>query len=236
MHKRILLAEDDPNIRMGLTDALESEGYEVVQTEDGTKALAAFREAGPFSLALLDVMMPGESGYDVCREIRRTDEQIPIIMVTAKAEEVDAVVGLKLGADDYVTKPFGVNELLARIQALLRRCEHRGKGVETVASMESFRFGAAEVDPSRYSISRDGKEENLTPTEMKLLLFFQGNPDRVLTRDQILNAVWGVEYYGTTRTLDQHIARLRKRVVPSHKTPSVLLTVHGIGYRYNCST
>ena len=232
MHNRILLAEDDPNIRMGLVDALESENYEVVQTEDGDKAIRVFNEEGPFDLILLDVMMPGQSGYDVCREIRRTNEQVPIIMVTAKAEEIDAVVGLKLGADDYVTKPFGVHELLARVQAALRRVQHRKEQADTMAPSEVFSFGAATVDPSRYTITRDEKNESLTPTEMKLLLCFHNHPDQVLTRDQLLNDVWGVNYYGTTRTLDQHVARLRKKVEPEQKTPSVLITVHGVGYRY----
>ncbi len=233
MSECILVAEDDLNIRTGIVDALESEGYEVVQAEDGNKALAAFREAGPFSLVMLDVMMPGLSGYDVCREIRRTDERVPVIMVTAKTEEIDAVVGLKLGADDYITKPFGVHELLARAQAALRRGRMHGTAPANIITVkENFTFGAAQVDPSRYMITREQTTEKLTPTELKLLECFREHPDQVLTRDQLLNSVWGVEYYGTTRTLDQHVARLRKKVEPHPHSPTVLITVHGVGYRY----
>lgn len=232
MTKRILVAEDDANIRMGIADTLESEGFDVFQAEDGQKALAAFRQAGPFCLVMLDVMMPGTNGYDVCREIRRDDEKIPIIIVTAKTEEIDTVVGLNLGADDYVTKPFGVHELLARVHAQLRRRRAHERHNPTPASKEPYAFGEAQVDPSRYLITREGKKERLTPTELKLLECFRERPDTVLTRDALLNAVWGVEYYGTSRTLDQHVARLRKKVEPRPADPTVIITVHGVGYRY----
>lgn len=229
---RILVAEDDGNIRNGLVDTLESEGYEVVAAEDGDEALATFANRA-FDLVVLDIMMPKTSGYDVCRAIRAGNEDVPIIMLTAKGEEVDKVVGLQLGADDYVTKPFGLHELLARIAAVLRR-SHRNeeRARRKKGSTRKFRFGHAEVDPVQYKLRVGKKTVDLSPRELQLLQYFHARPDEVLSRDDLLNAVWGINYYGTTRTLDQHIAKLRKKVEPRGRKAEVIQTVHGVGYRY----
>jgi len=227
---QVLVAEDDANIRMGLADALEAEGYDVVQAADGDRALALYRQ-GEFHLLVLDVMMPGTSGYDVCKKIRAQDEHTPIIILTAKGEEIDKVVGLELGADDYITKPFGVRELLARIQAVLRRSRLREKDKRN-DEPSVFAFGQGEVHAKEYRFAAGGRTFPLSQKELQLLLFFHAHPGEVLERDRLLNEVWGVSYFGTTRTLDQHIARLRKKVEEDSSKPQFLTTVHGVGYRY----
>ncbi|MDP0494973.1 MAG: response regulator transcription factor [Verrucomicrobiota bacterium JB024] len=226
--RRILVAEDDANIRTGLVDVLESEGYDVLAANEGASALALAKQGG-LDLILLDVMMPGLSGYDVCREIRRRDARVPVIMLTAKGEEIDKVVGLELGADDYVTKPFGVRELLARITAVLRR-SHPTE--ESVPVTEPFAFGVVRIDPSRMEAVVGGQAIALTPRELKLVQHFHAHPGEALSRDALLNAAWGIDYLGTTRTLDQHMAQLRKKIEPDPAHPRTLLTVHGHGYRY----
>lgn len=228
---RILVAEDDANIREGLVDTLTSEGYDVTAAQDGNAALAAF-ESDRFSLILLDVMMPGKSGYDLCRIIRSKDETLPVIMLTAKGEEIDKVVGLKLGADDYITKPFGIHELLARIEAVLRRSK-RTLEKETIRTPESFTFGGRTVKTKSYKLIKNGDTLDLSEREMNLLLFFHNHPDEVLSRETLLNAIWGIDYFGNTRTLDQHVAQLRKKIEDDPANPSIITTVHGIGYRYN---
>jgi DNA-binding response OmpR family regulator len=229
---RILVAEDDKHIRDGLADTLESEGYEVVSAADGREAMEAF-QAGGCGLLLLDVMMPESSGYDVCREVRKQDPNVPIIMLTAKGEEIDKVVGLELGADDYVTKPFGVHELLARIAAVLRRSRREPADAgEGPAAPDLFKVGEAEIDCKRYECRRGKKTFALTAREIKLLAQFYLHPGEVLSRDRLLNEVWGINYLGTTRTLDQHIAQLRKKVEPKAGAPRYITTVHGVGYRY----
>lgn len=225
----ILIAEDEPAIREGLCDALESEGYRVVSAANGPDAVQAFREHAP-DLLLLDIMMPGKNGYEVCRDIRRENRRLPILMLTAKGEEIDKVLGLELGADDYLTKPFGLRELLARVHALLRRCQPLP--ADTAPGKEAFDFGRARIDPRTLTGSLAGKTFDLTPRELSLLQCFAAHPGEVLSRDELLNQVWGIEYYGTTRTLDQHIAQLRKKIEPDRNQPTVLLTVHGAGYRY----
>lgn len=230
----ILVAEDDTNIRNGLTDTLESEGYKVTVASEGDQALKLFAKQH-FDLILLDIMMPGKSGYDVCRAIREQNKAVPVIMLTAKGEEVDKVVGLQLGADDYVTKPFGVHELLARISAALRRSRQavvEQKQKDTPAVPERFKFGKAEIDAREYRARVGTRTFDLSDREVKLLDFFRRNPGKVLTRDELLNAVWGIDYFGTTRTLDQHIAQLRKKVEPKPDKPTVITTVHSVGYRY----
>jgi DNA-binding response OmpR family regulator len=230
----ILVAEDDANILTGLVDTLESEGYKVSPATDGKKALELF-EADHFDLILLDIMMPGKSGYDVCRKIRSTDEDVPVIMLTAKGEEIDKVVGLQLGADDYVTKPFGVHELLARIEAVLRRSrKNSDSSSNKTATPDSFSFGDAMIYVKQFSLARNNNDTiDLSEREVRLLQFFYLHPNEVLSRDQLLNAVWGIDYYGTTRTLDQHIAQLRKKVEPDPARPCHIKTVHGVGYRYS---
>lgn len=226
--KTILIAEDDSNIRMGLVDLFESEGFGVVAAEDGFQALKLF-SADSFDLVLLDVMMPGKSGYDVCREIRKSDEAVPVIMLTAKGEEIDKVVGLQLGADDYVTKPFGIHELLARVEAVLRRS---GRSSMPPSFNERFNFGLSEVDPRQYTVSVKGQTASISPRELDLIRCFVEKPDEVLSRNYLLDRVWGVDYFGTTRTLDQHISQLRKKVEPEPSEPQTIITVHGVGYRY----
>lgn len=227
---RILVAEDEANLREGLVDTLESEGYRVSAVGDGAAALQIYAEGG-IDLVLLDVMMPEKSGYDVCREIRRHDARVPIIMLTAKGEEIDKVLGLELGADDYVTKPFGLHELRARIAAVLRRC--RSEVPAPAERPDRFRFGAAEIDRRTYQGRLPSRMFNLTARELKLIDTFRGHPGEVLSRNDLLNLVWGIDYLGTTRTLDQHIAQLRKKVEVDPAVPEVILTVHGVGYRYN---
>jgi len=228
----ILIAEDDINIRTGLVDTLESEGYRVTSAADGKQALDLFKN-NTFHLVLLDIMMPGKSGYDVCREIRRLDPDVPVIMLTAKGEEIDKVVGLELGADDYITKPFGVHELLARISAVLRRAlrntQPPGPNGNTLAP---FIFGDAEVDTKTFELRKAKQTTALGEREIKLLSLFAAHPNEVLSRDFLLNEAWGIDYYGTTRTLDQHIANLRKKIENDPSRPVFIKTVHGVGYRY----
>ena len=231
--KHILVAEDDANILTGLKDTLESEGYRVTTAMDGREALALL-QGHTYDLIILDIMMPGKSGYDVCREIRSQDEELPVIMLTAKSEEIDKVVGLELGADDYITKPFGVHELLARISAVLRRFHRnsRQKKIPAARTPGRFNFGGAEIDAVQYRIRIDKKTLDLSAKELQLLQLFYNHPNEVLSRDHLLNAVWGIEYFGTTRTLDQHISQLRKKIEPDPRRPSIITTVHGVGYRY----
>lgn len=227
--RTILIAEDEAPIRDGLTDALEGEGYAVLAAANGKTALNLLKQEH-VHLAILDVMMPEMSGYDVCREIRRTHRQLPILMLTAKGQEVDKVVGFELGADDYVVKPFGVRELLARISALLRRSDLAGDAAASLERLpETFAIGRAEVRARQYELAVDGRAESLTQRELKLLGVFFLKPDTVLTRDFLLDAVWGVDYLGTTRTLDQHVAQVRKKLGASG---ACIETVHGVGYRY----
>jgi DNA-binding response OmpR family regulator len=229
MKAKILIAEDDANIRLGLVATLESEGYAVTAAGDGAQALKLFPQE-KFDLVVLDVMMPKASGYDVCRELRARGIRVPVLFLTAKGEEVDKVVGLKLGADDYVTKPFGVHELLARVEALVRR----GRASATPATPNlppTFRLGAAEIDRQKFSAKVSGRVNALTARELRLAEMFAQHPGEVLTRDALLNAVWGVDYLGTTRTLDQHVAQLRKKVEATPDSPVTIVTVHGVGYR-----
>jgi DNA-binding response OmpR family regulator len=230
MKARLLIAEDDANIRHGLVATLESDGYAVTAASDGAQALKLFPQ-GKFDLVILDVMMPRQSGYDVCRELRRQGVTVPILFLTAKGEEVDKVVGLKLGADDYVLKPFGVHELLARVEALLRRAR-QGAGPMAGAELPPvFRLGVAEIDRRKFAATVDGNRSSLTARELKLAEVFAAHPGEVLTRDALLNAVWGVDYFGTTRTLDQHIVQLRKKIEKEPDKPKTIVTVHGVGYR-----
>ena len=238
MKAKILIAEDDPNIRLGLVATLESDGYAVVAASDGAQALRMFPQE-KFDLVMLDIMMPKASGYDVCRELRARGTRVPVLFLTAKGEEVDKVVGLKLGADDYVTKPFGVHELLARVEALLRRGRTNGTAETDAAAAVPpvFRLGEASIDRRKFTAIVEGRTTPLTARELKLAEVFAAHAGEVLTRDALLNSVWGVDYFGTTRTLDQHVAQLRKKIDRSSEgTASVIVTVHGVGYRYDVSS
>ncbi|EEF61255.1 response regulator transcription factor [Pedosphaera parvula] len=227
MKTRILIIEDDPHIALGLEEVLKSESYEVALCNRGDKAMEAFNRLHP-ALIVLDVMLPGLSGYDVCKQLRAKKINTPILMLTAKGQEIDKVIGLDLGADDYVTKPFGVRELLARIQALLRRIE---KPAAESIGKESFTIGDATIDPRTFELRRGKVQEELTARELKLLQLFHGHPGEVLSRDRLLNDVWGYGYYGTTRTLDQVIVQLRKKLGDNGAEPKHLVTVHGVGYK-----
>ena len=227
MKQRVLVAEDDPAILTGLVDLLEGEGFAVTAARDGAAALARHAEAA-HDIVLLDVMMPEKSGYDVCREIRRTDPVTPIIMLTAKGEEVDRVVGLELGADDYVVKPFGANELIARIHAVLRR----GRPRAAPRDDSPLTFDDVTVDPRTLRGERAGRVFDVSRRELALLRLFLSRPGEALSRDTIMDEIWGVRYEGTTRTLDQHIAGLRKKIEQDPAHPRHITTVHGTGYRF----
>jgi DNA-binding response OmpR family regulator len=228
MKTKILIVEDDPHIALGLEEVLKSESFDVAVCHRGDQAIEAFNQNQP-ALIVLDVMLPGLSGYDICKQLRGKKIVTPILMLTAKGQEIDKVVGLDLGADDYVTKPFGVRELLARIQALLRRTT---KVVALEAEGEaSFKIGQAAIDPKTFQLKRGKTIEELTAKELKLLQLFHAHVGEVLSRDRLLNEVWGYGYYGTTRTLDQVIVQLRKKLGDNGSEPKHLLTVHGVGYK-----
>ena len=228
MNRKILVVEDDRHILLGLEEVLKSDGFDVAVCARGDQALESVEKNRP-ALIVLDVMLPGLSGYDVCKELRARKISTPVLMLTAKSQEIDKVVGLEIGADDYVTKPFGVRELLARIHALLRRVE--GEKPQTKESTSPFQIGSAVIDPKKFQVRRDKMEEELTAKELKLLQLFYAHPGEVLSRDRLLNEVWGYHYYGTTRTLDQVIVQLRKKLGDNGGEPRHLLTVHGVGYK-----
>jgi DNA-binding response OmpR family regulator len=228
MKTKVLIVEDDPHILLGLEEVLKSEGFDVASCNRGDEAIAAVAKHKP-DLIVLDVMLPGLNGYDICKRLRTTKIATPILMLTAKGQEIDKVVGLDLGADDYVTKPFGVRELLARIQALLRRTVSAASASHAVET--SFTIGDAQVDPKTFQLKRGRASQELTARELKLLQLFHSHPGEVLSRDRLLNEVWGYNYYGTTRTLDQVIVQLRKKLGDNGGSPRHLVTVHGIGYK-----
>src|SRR5436190_22371164 len=227
MKQKILIVEDDPHILLGLEEVLKSDGFEVQVCNRGDAAVSAVAKYHP-DLIMLDVMLPGLSGYDICKQLRAKKVTTPILMLTAKGQEIDKVVGLDLGADDYVTKPFGLRELLARIHALLRRT---ATGPASEADSKPFQIGPATIDPKTFQLKRGKSVEELTAKELKLLQMFVAHPGEVLSRDRLLNDVWGYNYYGTTRTLDQVVVQLRKKLGDNGDAPKHLLTVHGVGYK-----
>jgi two-component system response regulator RegX3 len=222
---RILIVEDESSLSEPLAFLLEREGYETTIAEDGLVGLAEFDRNGA-DIVLLDLMLPGLAGTEVCREIR-TRSSVPIIMLTAKDSEVDIVVGLELGADDYMTKPYSTRELLARIRAVLRR---RSEDVDDHDSV--LEAGGVRMDVERHTVTVDGSDVTMPLKEFELLEYLLRNCGRVLTRGQLIDRVWGEDYFGDTKTLDVHIKRLRSKIekVPSH--PTMLLTVRGLGYRF----
>jgi DNA-binding response OmpR family regulator len=226
---RVLIAEDDATMRDGLTEILEGEGYDVVAASDGASALERWADARA-DFVLLDIMMPQRSGYDVCREIRGRDRDVPIVFLSAKSEEIDKVLGLELGADDFVMKPFGVRELVARVRAISRRCYQRS----APRASAGFEIGGIHVVPAELRATLpDGTVVELSLREVNLLATFAAHPNTVLDRDMLFRTCWGVNKYPNTRTLDQHIAKLRKKIEVDVKAPEVIKTVRGVGYRYD---
>ena len=222
---RILIVEDESSLSEPLAYLLEREGYETSIAADGLQAVADFDRTGP-ALVLLDLMLPGMSGTEVCREIR-TRSSVPIIMLTAKDSEVDIVVGLELGADDYVTKPYSTRELLARIRAVLRR------RVDTdLDDNQVLESGTVRMDVERHTVSVDGKDVPMPLKEFELLELLLRNSGRVLTRGQLIDRVWGADYFGDTKTLDVHIKRIRSKIEKIPGEPTMLVTVRGLGYRF----
>lgn len=220
----VLFAEDDETLRTGLEATLSSEGYETCGCKDGNEALSAFAQRRP-DLLILDVMMPGKSGFDVCVEVRRSDPTVPIIFLTAKTSEADVVIGLGLGADDFIPKPFRIRELLARVSAALRRRQLAA----TTAPSDVFTIGSARIDARRFLVSTgEPPDQPLTVRELGLLKEFATHPGEVLSRDTLLDEVWGMDYAGGTRTLDQHIVQVRRKLGPSG---DLIETIRGVGYR-----
>jgi len=219
MKQKVLIVEDDPAILTGLLDLLEGEGFAVVRATTGPEALARHAE-GPQDLVLLDVMIPEKSGYDVCREIRRTDPVTPIIMLTAKGQERDKVKGLDLGADDYLTKPFSPKELIARIKAVLRRT--------TTSKQMTLSIGNLSIDPERFEVMIEQKPVTLTPVEFKILLLLVQNHGKVFSRERILDHLWGNEKTVVDRTVDVHIKNLRDKLGPAEY---LIKNIRGVGYK-----
>jgi two-component system alkaline phosphatase synthesis response regulator PhoP len=224
----ILVVEDEPAIALGLEDDLKMEGYEVELVRDGCTATSRGRER-TFDCILLDVMLPGKDGFEVCRELRRAGVRTPILMLTAKAEEEQKVIGLELGADDYVTKPFGTRELRARIKALLRRTAGNAAG-------DCIRFGDVAVDFGRGEVRSGGKSVDLTPIEFRLLTALIRADGRVLSREQLLDAGWGRGAFASARIVDNHIINLRRKIEQDPARPRYLRNVRGLGYRFEGET
>ncbi|CAB4743309.1 MAG: response regulator [Nocardioides sp.] len=220
---RVLVVEDEESYSDALAYMLRKEGFEVAIAADGNAALAEFDRNGA-DIVLLDLMLPGIPGTEVCRQIRATSS-VPVIMVSAKDDEVDKVVGLELGADDYVTKPYSPRELVARIRAVLRR------GTEPEAATSTLEAGPVRMDVERHVVTVDGTETKLPLKEFELLEMFLRNPGRVLTRGQLIDRVWGSDYVGDTKTLDVHVKRLRAKLEPDPSEPKYLVTVRGLGYK-----
>jgi len=224
----ILLVEDEEGLVLTLTDRLLSEGFDVVSATDGVAGFKLAQEAS-FDLLILDIMLPKKNGYDVCRDLRQKGISTPVLMLTAKGETIDKVLGLKLGADDYLTKPFEMIELLARVEALLRRSPaQNGNG----NSIDSFRFGHVSIDFKRAEIVRDNQPVELSAMEFKLLQFLIENRGLVHSRDHLLDAVWGYDAMPSTRTVDVHIAWLRQKLEENPRHPHFIQTVHGMGYKF----
>ncbi len=223
--EKILVVEDDRSIHKALRLLFEAEGYAMEFVTDGAAALASFRAAAP-ALVILDLKLPKMPGREVCRELKKIAPAQPVIILSAATDEIDKVVLLELGADDYVTKPFSPKELLARARAVLRRSK-RGSAVS-----DQYSFGDVVIDFAKMELVRDGKPVAMTPQEFKILKYFAQNPERVISRDELLNEVWGYECYPTTRTVDNHILKLRQKLEKEPMQPSHFKTVHGAGYKF----
>jgi two-component system alkaline phosphatase synthesis response regulator PhoP len=223
--KRILVIEDEPQMLLGLRDNLELEGYEVVTAADGDEGLAKAASFNP-DLVILDVMLPRKNGFDVCRQLRARAIATPVVMLTARSAETDKVLGLELGADDYVTKPFSITELLARVRAVLRRASGQKPPSDTV------RIGDIEIDFKLHQARRNKTRIEFTAREFDLLRYFVQHTGQVVTREQILNEVWGYEESPTTRTIDNFVAKLRQKIERAAHAPEHILTIHGSGYKF----
>lgn len=223
--KKILIVEDEPNMRLGLKDNLEFEGYQVDFAEDGEIGLKKIVE-GDYSLVLLDVMLPKMSGYDICKTVRKSGNKIPIILLTAKGEEIDKVLGLEFGADDYVTKPFSLRELLARIKAILRRVENNG-----AKNNDFVKIGRIDVNFSSYNAFENGIAIQMSHKEFEILNFLWNRKNSTVSRDELLTNVWGYDENPTTRTVDNFILKLRQKIEKDYNHPQIIITVHGIGYK-----
>ena len=222
---KILIVEDEPNMVAGLRDNFEFEGYSVITAPDGVAGLERALSESP-DLVVLDVMMPRMSGLDVCRQLKAKRPSVPVIMLTARGQEVDKVVGLELGADDYVTNPFSIRELLARVKAVLRRAHTVPK------DQDRYAFGEVEVNLRSCQVSRRGKSLDFSSNEFDLLKYFLCHPGETLSRDRLLEEVWGYDKFPTTRTVDAYIVRLRQKLEPKPEEPRFILTVHGTGYKF----
>jgi two-component system alkaline phosphatase synthesis response regulator PhoP len=223
--KRILIVEDEPAMVAGLRDNFEFEGYDVISAADGIQGLERALAENP-DLVVLDVMMPRMSGLDVCKQLKAKRPALPIIMLTARGQEIDKVVGLELGADDYVTKPFSIRELMARVKAVMRRIS------PAPATTEVYRFADIEVNVRKNEVLRGGSPVELSSKEFALLAYFVAHPAETLSRDRLLDAVWGYDNYPNTRTVDTHILHLRQKLEPNPEEPRLFLTVHGTGYKF----
>jgi two-component system alkaline phosphatase synthesis response regulator PhoP len=226
MKEKILIIEDEEDLVKGLKLNLADEGYEVDWAADGVEGLRKALEERPH-LIILDIMLPKMNGLDICRELRKKNISIPIIMLTAKGEEIDKVLGLEIGADDYMTKPFSIRELLARIKAHLRREKREKKTIPEVYS-----FGDVEIDFTHFKVKRKDKELDLTSLEIEILKYFIAHREEVVTREALLDKIWGYEKYPTTRTIDNHILKLRKKIEGDPSHPKFILSVYGEGYRF----
>lgn len=229
---KVLVAEDDRNIRAGLCEILEAEGYRAVPANDGQEALALFAKEQP-DFVCLDIMMPGLNGYDVCRELRRLAPAVPIVFISAKSEEVDKVIGLELGADDFIVKPFGVKEVVARIRAVTRRCLAARAQGGGGAAPAAFTLGDLTVYPAELRARRGETVIDLSVRDVKLLELFSRSRGKVLDRGVLYNHGWGYHFIPNSRTLDQYISQLRKRLELDPQEPLLIKTVHGVGYRYD---
>ena len=230
---KVLVAEDDELIRQGLAEILRAEGYETTEAADGRTALARYEALAP-DFVLLDIMMPNVNGYDVCRAIRKRDAATPIIFISAKSEEIDRVLGLELGADDYIIKPFGVREVIARIRAVTRRCMvEQGAAEPSSDANADFCMGPLEVMPTQLRARRAGRLIELSLRDVRILELLHRHEGHVVDRQTLFDKCWGMSYLPNSRTLDQHISKLRKRVEPDPKRPTLICTVHGVGYRYD---
>ena len=238
---KVLIAEDDQLIRQGLAEILEKEGYRVVQAADGDQALALF-DSDPPDFVCLDIMMPGRSGYDVCRILRERRVDLPIIFISAKSEEIDKVLGLELGADDFILKPFGVREVVARIRAVTRRYLAGGQAVGQASGQRSkpvarpgFAMGDLRIEPDELRAYRGDQTIDLSLRDLAILDCLYRHADKVVSRQTLFDECWGHDYIPASRSLDQHISQLRKRIERDPSDPRIILTAHGSGYRYQAS-